>query len=221
VDADPLRVVLVGGHPVILGVARLGCEAAGGVRVDAEVGTVADAVRVVVAERPDVTVLDLDLPDGDGLEALRAIREAGFAGKVLVLSERTDGHVVLEATRLDAAGFLAKPDDLRRIGEAVRAIGAGERVVAPELDAAAVDEVGRRARRAREGAEVAATLTPREREVLALLAEGLTTQQMGRRLGIRARTVETHVGTLYRKLGVRTRVQAVARAAALGMLDIE
>jgi RNA polymerase sigma factor (sigma-70 family) len=93
-------------------------------------------------------------------------------------------------------------------------------VVDPALEQAAVLELGRFARQARESSAVVATLTPREREVLELLAEGLTMQQIGRRLTISPRTVETHVAKLYRKLEVRSRVQAIAKAASLGLLEI-
>jgi DNA-binding CsgD family transcriptional regulator len=79
--------------------------------------------------------------------------------------------------------------------------------------------LGQFARQAREGSEVQATLTPREHEILVLVSQGLTMQQAGRRLGISPRTVETHVAKLYRKLGVRTRVQAVGRAVQLGLIE--
>jgi DNA-binding CsgD family transcriptional regulator len=92
--------------------------------------------------------------------------------------------------------------------------------VDPSLEQVAVLELGRFARQAREGSAVRATLTPREQEILGLLADGMTMQQIGRRLGISPRTVETHVSKLYRKLAVRTRVQAVARAASLGLIDL-
>ena len=88
------------------------------------------------------------------------------------------------------------------------------------LDEAAVAELSWRVRRAREGSAIGGVLTRRERQVLALLADGLTTRQMARRLEISPRTVETHVGKLYRKLEVHSRVQAVSRAAALGLLDV-
>ena len=93
-------------------------------------------------------------------------------------------------------------------------------MIAPELEQAAVLELGSLARQAREGSEMRASLTPREHEILLMVSQGLTMQQAGSRLGISPRTVETHVAKLYRKLGVRTRVQAVARAAQLGLIDL-
>jgi DNA-binding NarL/FixJ family response regulator len=139
---------------------------------------------------------------------------------VLVLADRADGDVVLRALQLGVRGFVTKGDGLRGLAGAIRRVAAGERVMAPELHDGAVTALGQLARRAREGADVAAGLTQRERQVLALVSEGLTVGQVATRLGISPRTVETHVAKLYRKLGVRTRLQAVSRAAALGLVDL-
>ena len=91
---------------------------------------------------------------------------------------------------------------------------------APDLEQAAVMALGSFARKAREGSEMEASLTPREQEILVMVSDGFTMQQVGTRLGISPRTVETHVAKLYRKLGVRTRVQAVSRAAQLGLIEL-
>jgi DNA-binding NarL/FixJ family response regulator len=217
---DPVRILVVGSHPVILGVVRLACEDIPEVTIVAEEQRGEDALRAVIAMTPDLVVLDLDLPDVPGTEVLRALRDGGYDGAVVALSERADGAAVLESMRLGVDGYLSKPEGLRRVGDAIRLVLAGERAVEPALEQAAVLELGRFARQAREGSEVGSALTPREREILELLAEGLTMQQIGRRLGISARTVETHVAKLYRKLSVRTRVQAVARAASLGLIEL-
>jgi len=169
---------------------------------------------------PDLAVVDLDLPDVDGPDLLRSLRAGGFTGHVVAVSERSDGSTVLGAMRQGVDAYLVKPDGLRRIGDAIRRVRDGERVIDPSLEQAAVLELGRFARHARESSEVVGTLTPREREILGLLAEGLTMQQIGRRLSISPRTVETHVAKLYRKLAVRTRVQAIARAASLGLIEL-
>ena len=212
------RVFVVGGHPVIRGVVRLACDSLPGVELAGEAATVATALDP--AATADLVVLDLDLPEGDGMRLLRELRPTEGGPAVLVLADRVDGPTVLEALRLGAGGFLPKAEGLRRMSEAIRRVLAGERVVPPELEQAAVTELGRFARQAREGSEMQTFLTPREREVLDKLAEGLTMQQIGRRLGISPRTVETHVAKLYRKLEVHTRVQAVARAASLGLIDL-
>ena len=103
---------------------------------------------------------------------------------------------------------------MHSLADAVRRTAAGERLIDPDLQQGAVMELGRSARKARESSEIDALLTQREREILDHLSQGLTMHQIGTRLGISPRTVETHVAKLYRKLGVRTRVQAVSRAVS-------
>src|SRR5262245_41142663 len=218
--AASTSVLVVGGHPVILGVVRLACEALPDVRIVAEVDNAPDAVATASALAPDLAVVDLDLPEVDGPALLRALRSNGFDGQVVAVAERSDGSSVLEAMRQGVDAYLVKPDGLPRIGDAIRRVRDGERVIDASLEEAAVLELGRFARQARESSEVVGSLTPREREILELLAEGFTMQQIGRRLSISPRTVETHVAKLYRKLGVRTRVQAIARAAALGVIEL-
>jgi DNA-binding NarL/FixJ family response regulator len=218
--ADPTRLIVVGGHPVILGVVRLACDALPDVEIVGEVDNAPDAVTAAASLSPALLIVDLDLPDVGGPSLLRALRASGFEGKIVAVAERSDGATVLEALRQDVDAYLVKPDGLRRIGDAIRRVRDGERVIEPALEQAAVLELGRFARQARESSEVVGSLTPREREILDLLAEGLTTGQVGRRLGISPRTVETHVAKLYRKLGVRTRVQAIAKAAGLGLIEL-
>jgi len=206
---------------VILGVVRLACSGQQDLMVVGEATTGEEAVALLAEVDVDVVVLDLDLADMDGLDALRRFRRDGFAGSVLALSDRADGATVLEAMRSGADGYLTKAEGLRSVASAIREVGAGGHVLDASLERSAVLELGRFARQAREGSEVAATLTPREREILDLLSQGLTMRQIGRRLGISPRTVETHVAKLYRKLSVRTRVQAVARAASLGLIEFK
>ncbi len=219
-EPAPTHVVIAGGHPVIREVVRRSCESVEGLQIVEEVTDQDGLVEACRRARPDVIVLDVELASGDGLDALRAIREEGVAAGVLVLTDRTDGAAVLDALKLGVRGYLGKADGLRGVGDAVRRIAAGERLIDPELEQAAVMALGTFAKHAREGSEVAASLTPREREILVLVSHGATMQQVGTRLGISPRTVETHVAKLYRKLGVRTRVQAVSRAAQLGLIDL-
>jgi len=218
--SDPVRVLVIAGHPVILGVLRLACDAEPSLLIVGEAFAGARGLELATSTSADVVVLDLELDDPQGLEVLRTLRAGGFLGGVLALSDRTDGATVLEAMRLGADGYLTKADGLRDIGTAMLRIARGERVVDGSLERAAVHELGRFARQARESSEVAGTITPRERQILQLLAEGLTMRQVARRLGISPRTVETHVAKLYRKLDVRTRVQAIARAASIGLIDL-
>ena len=219
-EAATTRIAIAGGHPVIRRVVRLSCASVAGAEVVGEVGTAAEVADLCRRERPDLLVLDLELPDGDGLDALRALRDEGFEAPVLALTDRTGGADVLEALKLGVRGYLGKADGLRGVADAIRGIVSGERLITPDLEQAAVMALGRFARQAREGSEMSASLTPREREILLMVSDGLTMQQIARRLSISPRTVETHVAKLYRKLGVRTRMQAVTRAASLGLIDL-
>jgi DNA-binding NarL/FixJ family response regulator len=215
-----VRVLVVDGHPVLRGVVRMACASAGDLEVVAEAGDVAGALRAAADHDPDVVVLDLELVDGDGTDVIRSLQARGAAARVLVLTDRTHGAAVLECLRLGVHGYVDKATGIRTVGSAIRRVSRGERVIDRELEQAAVMELGRFARQAREGSEVAAALTRRELEILELISEGLTMRQVATRLGISPRTVETHVAKLYRKLSVRTRVQAVARAASLGLIDL-
>ena len=219
-EAAPARVVIAGAHPVIREVVRRSCMTEGGLEIVAEVTDAEGLLEACRRDHPDVIVLDVELDDGDGLEALRAIREEGVAAGVLVLTDRTDGASVLDALKLGVRGYLGKADGLRAVGDCVRRIADGERLIDPDLEQAAVMALGSFARKAREGSEMEASLTPREQEILVMVSDGFTMQQVGTRLGISPRTVETHVAKLYRKLGVRTRVQAVSRAAQLGLIEL-
>jgi DNA-binding NarL/FixJ family response regulator len=220
----PVRAVIVASHPVINGLVRLAFDGVPGAVVVAEAGSLAELRAVTEGVVADVLVLDLDLPDGDGLRFLREAESTGDPDearpKVLVLSDRDDGAFVLQALRLGVTGYMTKSNGLRGLTAAIREVAAGGQAIPAELEAKAIAEVSRYARHVRERTEVADLMTPREREILAYLAQGSTMQQMGRRLGISARTVETHVTNVYRKLGVRTRVQAVSKAAALGLIDL-
>ena len=215
---DTATVIVAAAHRVVRQAVRLSCEAEPGLDVVGEAGSVPELLQVCDTERPDVVVLDVDLPEG--FEAIRELRERDLAGAIVILTDRTDGAAVLGALRLGVEGYLVLSSALSRVGKHVSRVLAGERVISPEVERVAVGELGRFARLAREGSEVRASLTPREHEVLVLISRGLTMRQMATRLGISPRTVETHVAKLYRKLDVRTRVQAVSRPATLGLIEL-
>ncbi|MEA2581762.1 MAG: hypothetical protein QOE83_2654 [Actinomycetota bacterium] len=219
-DTPVIRVLVVDAHPVIRGVVRLACEGTEDLELVAEAAEAGEALNAVTALSPHVVVLDLDLPGDGGRDTLTRLKEAHYPGSVLALSERSDGAAVLDALKLGVQSYLLKGAALRTLADAVRRTAAGERLIDPDLEQGAVLELGRFARKAREGSETAALLTAREQQILEHISEGLTMHQIGTRLGISPRTVETHVAKLYRKLGVRTRVQAVARAATLGLIDL-
>jgi DNA-binding NarL/FixJ family response regulator len=214
-----VRAVVAAEHPVVRRVIDLACQEAG-VTVIANLETALATIEACRSSIPDLLVLDLELPDADGFQVLSDLDDADRPVAVLVLSDHADGDMVLRALRLGARGYVTKAEGLRGLAWTIRRVLAGERVIAPGLEQDAVLALGRFAKRAREGAEVAAELTSRERQVLELMSDGHTMRQIATRLSISPRTVETHVAKIYRKLGVRTRVQAVSRAATLGLVEL-
>ena len=142
------RVLVVGGHPVILGVVRLACDALPDVEIVAEATSGSAAIEAASSLTPDLAVVDLDLPGTDGITVLRSLRERGFRGRIVVVSERTDGATVLDAMRLEVDGYLPKPDGLRRIGDAIRRV----------LEGLALHHVAPMARRVADGEEHGAVL---------------------------------------------------------------
>ena len=216
-----VRVLVVEDHPVLRGVVRLACEHTLGLALAGEVATGEEAVELCRSLLPDVIVLDLALPGRvQGLDVARTVRAEGLGARILVLTGRTDEQALFDAIRAGVDGYLEKTAGVRFIADALLRIGAGERVFTPEQERVAVSELGRLARQARESSGVRSSLTERELEILELVSHGLTVKQVASRIGLSPRTVETHISKLYGKLGVRNRVQAVSRAAALGIVEL-
>jgi RNA polymerase sigma factor (sigma-70 family) len=218
--SDRTTAVVSSRFAVIEGVLRLSAAALPGIE---HVRPVTDRDRIVAelaTASPAIVVIDLEPVGPDAVELVRTVARASDGAPLVLLTDRVDASVALEAMRSGVRGFLVKPDALRELAPTLRRILTGERIIDPAIEQASVEMLGRFARRTREGAEVEAALSPREMEILILMGEGLTMQQIARRLGISPRTVETHATKLYRKLEVRTRVQAVAKAASIGLIEL-
>jgi DNA-binding NarL/FixJ family response regulator len=185
------------------------------IEVVAEAGDGATAVRKAAALRPDVVLMDVRMPDTDGLEATRQVIEAGTA-QVIVLTTFDMDEYVYGAMRAGAAGFLLKSVDARRLVESVRLVAAGDGVIEPS--------VTRRLMAAFASSPAPVTpaglddLTQREHEVLVCLGEGLSNQQIAHRLGVGEATVKTHVSRVLTKLDLRSRVQAAVLAKDAGLV---
>jgi DNA-binding NarL/FixJ family response regulator len=205
--------------PVIEGIVR-----AAATSVDASVvitnGDVNDMLIEPEAQPDSIVIVDLDASFEGGIEVLRIIRRSRPTMRPIILSSRAEGALILEVIRLGARAFVRAPDDLPDLPGVLSRVARGERSIPSELEGSVAWELGSYVRRTRDGAEVDQHITGREREILGLLADGFTISQIGRRLAISPRTVETHVANLYRKLAVRTRLQAIARAASLGIIDL-
>jgi DNA-binding NarL/FixJ family response regulator len=179
----------------------------------AVVGEAADGAGCVAeAERlhPDVVLLDLRMPDGDGVQALRNLREHGNRAKVLVVTSFTDASTVLPAVRAGAAGYVYKDVDPPALAAAIRAVYAGHVLLHP--DVAGLLAAG-------DPGEGGVQLTARERDVLAELARGRSNREIARALVVTEKTVKTHVSAILAKLGVQDRTQAALYAVRAGMVD--
>ncbi|MEX2275778.1 MAG: response regulator transcription factor [Actinomycetota bacterium] len=221
------RVLILDPQPIVRGVVRTACEATGTLTIVAEVGDLPSALAACVRHWPDVLVVDPDPPSGDPgtvgtrrLAAVLDLRAARPGAPTLVLAQRMSGPLVFACLRAKIEGCIAKSAGIRAIVDAVVAVASGGRAFSPDYEQEVIAELGRFARAARTERWAAETLTDRELAVLRLLAEGGTIRKAASALGISPRTVEGHVTRLYRKLGVRTRVEAFARAAALGLIDL-
>ncbi|MDG4833168.1 response regulator transcription factor [Solwaraspora sp. WMMD1047] len=209
--------MVVDDHPMWReGVARDLTEA--GHTVVAAVGEGRQAVRVAAAARPEVVVLDLQLPDISGVEVIRGLREVLPGVRVLMLSASGEQQSVLDAVKAGAAGYLVKSAGPAEFLAAVRRTAAGEAVFTPGLAGLVLGEYRRLATEpAGGGAEDQPRLTDRETEVLRLVAKGLSYKQIAARLGLSHRTVQNHVQNTLGKLQLHNRVELTRYAIERGL----
>ena len=209
-DTASLRIVVVDDHPIWRSALIRDLEAAG-VSVVGEADTVAKAVAVMNATRPHVVLLDLQLPDGSGVDVTRAV-PAGT--HVLVLSASGEQADVLAAVKAGATGYLTKSASATELLDAVRRTARGEAVFTPALAGLMLGEYRRLASQSEKTRPV---LTERETEVLRLVAKGLTSKEIAARLVVSRRTVENHVQATLRKLQLHNRVELARYALAEGL----
>ena len=217
---EPVRVVIAEGQGLVRAAFRILLENHPGVAVAAEAGTVEDAVAATLRAKPDVVLLDHDLPGGDALQAARRIlADAAPAGpRILVLLAREHDDALFGALRAGAAGLLIKdadPDDLLR---AVRLVAAGQAVLAPGMARRLVAEFLSHPERLQSSASQLEELTAREREVVALVACGLSNEEIAQRLVVTRATAKTHVSRALCKLRARDRAQLVVMAYESGLV---
>jgi two-component system, NarL family, response regulator DevR len=204
-----IRVFLVDDHEVVRrGVAEV-LEDDPGITVVGEAGSVAEALARVPAVRPDVVVVDMRLPDGDGAELCARLRERDPAVRCLVLTSYADDDAVAAAARSGASGYLLKQVRGSALVTAVRTVASGGTVFQSEVRATPVP------RPSHAGADRLALLTEQERSVLRLIGEGLTNRQIGDRMGLAEKTVKNYTSHLLAKLGLERRTQAAILATEL------
>jgi DNA-binding NarL/FixJ family response regulator len=218
--SDIISIVVADDHEVV----RAGFAALLDTQPDFTVlGTAADGEKAVAAcreLRPDVVLMDVRMPGTDGIEATRQLTDGtGHAPRVLILTTFDLDEYVFDALRAGASGFLLKDVTAERLFEAVRVVAAGEALLAPAVTRRLISEFAKTRRPASAAPPAAlAALTPRETEVLRLVAEGLSNPEIAARLVVTEETVKTHVSRVLAKLGLRDRTQAVVTAYESGLV---
>lgn len=212
---DAIRVALCDDHAVVRSGLRRILDDEDGIDVVGEAGNADVAVALATAERPDVFVMDLGLPDINGIEATRRVRDASPTTEVLVLTVHDDVAYLRKAFEAGARGYLVKDAADVELVLAVRRVAGGDEYVHPRLGAALLSQGTAGPRAGGPGGE----LSDREREVLRLVALGNTNADIAAELYVSVRTVETHRAHVQQKLGVKARADLVRYARQFGLLD--
>jgi DNA-binding NarL/FixJ family response regulator len=178
-----------------------------------------DAVRQVASLVPDVVLMDVRMPELNGLDAAREILARGTATKVLMLTTFDIDDYVYAALRAGASGFLLKDAPADELVRAVRVVAAGDALLAPSITRRMIADLVSRHAAPRRSADELARLTPRETEVLERLARGMSNAEIAAVLFVSEETVKTHVGKVFAKLGLRDRAQAVVMAYETGLVS--
>jgi len=183
-----------------------------------EAGDGAEAVALALAVRPDVILMDVTMPEIDGVEACRQVRAQLPDTKVVMLTMHADQGVLTSAIRAGATGYLVKDCSTEEIASAVRMAAGGETALSPQLAASMLNEVRRWDQPHKEEERV---VTKREEEVLQLIADGCSTPEVAERLYISQKTVKNHLASIYQKLDARDRTQAVLQAVRMGIVHLD
>jgi DNA-binding NarL/FixJ family response regulator len=207
--ADTLRVLLVDDHVIMrVGLASV-ISSEPGMEVCGEAGTGAEAISLYCSLQPDVVIMDLRLPDMNGVAATERIRDAFPKARIAILSTFAKEDEVYAAVAAGARGYVLKTLQCEALIEVVRTLAAGGRYIPPAIAARLADHM------------VRSELTPRERDVLARLAQGKKNQKIAGELGISEGTVKVHVGNILLKLGAGDRTEAVTMALIRGIVHVD
>jgi DNA-binding NarL/FixJ family response regulator len=216
-SVPPLRVLVADDQELVRAGFRLILEAAG-FTVVGEAGDGAEALALAAAERPDVVLMDIRMPVMDGLAATRELTASGPRPKVVILTTFDVDDYVYEALRSGASGFLLKEAPRADLIAAVRVAAAGDALLAPSVTRRLIEAFAMRPVQTTPSPSRLASLTPRERDILLLVARGRSNIEIAQALVVSEATVKTHVAHLLAKLGLRDRVQAVILAYETGAI---
>jgi NarL family two-component system response regulator LiaR len=209
--AEPIRVLIVDDHAVVRQGLRAFLELQDGIEPVGEAADGEEAVAAAERLRPDVVLMDLVMPQLDGVGAMRRLREIVPSARVIVLTSFLDEERLLPALRAGAAGYLLKNAQPQEVARAVRAAHRGEAILDPVVAARLMEALG-------DQEEPLDSLTPREREVLVLIGRGYPNKRIASELQLSEKTVKAHVGRVLAKLGVADRTQAAVLAVRAGLV---
>jgi len=209
-----VTVVIVDDHPIVRTGMRTVLDAAADVTVVAEGATGASALRLVEQHHPDVLVLDVNLPDMNGLDVVRRLRDREITTAILILTMHADSHTVFGLLRAGVRGYVLKDEAPEMLASAVQAVARGQNWFSPAVSRQLVRRVVGQPHSSPE------LLTPREMDVLRLLAQGLDNATIAQQLVITRRTVQNHISSIYGKLGVESRIEAALYAIRHGLARI-
>jgi two-component system response regulator DegU len=203
-------VVLVDDHTMLRQGLRRALEAEG-VKVVGEASDGEEGVKIALATKPDVVLMDVSMPGSDGIDATRRLVGADNRQRVVMLTMHVDRDIIDRAIKAGAVGYLTKDASISEVIEAIRLAANGDRPMSPRLAAAMLTE-------AKKDAE--ALISAREEEVLQLVADGLGTTEIADKLFISQKTVKNHLASIYEKLNARDRTQAVLMAVKMGIVKL-
>ena len=222
---SPIRVLLVDDQVLFVESLRTVLSADAGVTVVGVAHDGRDALTIALRERPDVVLMDVRMPVMDGVESTRLIREQLPETRVLILTTFDDDEYVIEALKLGAAGYILKDIPPEELISSIRAAHEGRILIAPKVAAKIAEKLAGAQDSGKSGSTESSPpqwlqeLSPREKEVLRLLAEGYDNREIAARLFLAEQTVKNHVSVLYDKMGVKDRIHALRKAAEIGKLQ--
>ena len=218
-----ITVAIVDDHPIVRAGMRTVLESADDIFVVAEGGNGSEALQLVKEYVPDVLVLDLNLPDKSGVDVTRQLQSQNSSTAILILTAHDDSQAIFELLEKGAIGYVLKDEALETLANAVRAAASGKSWLSPTVASQVVQRAVKQRTSIEQDALPSPTeenLTPREHQILCLLAEGLDNTTIAERLTVTKRTVQNHISNIYGKLGVASRTEAMLYAIRHGLTQV-